>query len=120
MEGPGLWHVDGQAGGASSQGLSPPAARGLLCAGHSSHADLVPAAVIPLAVVDTALLGLHAVAPQVWARGLPLRQAAGGRRGALVSPKSTAHGGQWPGCLRPQLERVFLQGGGTLRWADLT
>lgn len=41
-------------------GILPPIARDLLSAGPGSHADLIPAAAVPPAVVDATLLGLHA------------------------------------------------------------
>lgn len=46
--------------GAAPPGPSPRIARGLLCAGHRGHADFILAAVVPPAVLDAAVLGLHA------------------------------------------------------------
>lgn len=48
-------------GGRWPVGTVPPIARGLLRAGHGGHADFIAAAAVPPAVVNTTLLGLHAV-----------------------------------------------------------
>ena len=71
---------EGQGGGGLLPriwGLSPLPARGLPCAAHSRHMDCIPAAAIPPAVLDAAVLGLHAAGAT--ARGRRCAAAPTGR-----------------------------------------